>query len=242
MAGKATALVVAFQGRLARFTVGLLVVALLQPGGQGVVEPVERENLAGADLAFQLALSGPEEAFNQSAGRRIAHTTVKQADIQREAGRLQGVGVINLGVVQVQLAAGPVNSPGPQQRIKEDVQVFPQVVAGLDHVAAVAVDEGREMRGQRLALHQHAGPILEIAQPQGVRLVPCPAAAELLLADAQLQPCGPGPFQVPIEGRFGNRRLELGLRNWLIGTFDRRGCSRFNSTALAITAGRCFRH
>ncbi len=142
---------------------------------------------------------------------------MEQADVQGEASCLQGVGVINLGVVQVQFAAGPVNGPGPQQRVDEDVQVFPQVVTGLDHVAAVAVDEGREMGCHRLVTHQHARPILEIAQPQGVGMVPRPAAADLLLADAQLQPRGPGPLQVPIEGRFGNRRAELGLEKLVDG-------------------------
>ena len=42
-------------------------------------------------------------------------------------------------------------------------------------------------------------------------MVPRPAATDLLLADAQLQPRGPGPLQMAIEGRFGNRRLEFGL-------------------------------
>ena len=43
------------------------------------------------------------------------------------------------------LAAGPMDRPGPQQGIDEDVQVLAETVAGLDHVAAVTVDEGREM-------------------------------------------------------------------------------------------------
>ena len=192
-------------------------VALLQPRGQSVIEPVEGEDLTGADFAFQLALGGLEEAFDQSAGRRIAHAAVEQAGVQGEASRLQCVSVINLGVVQIQFAAGSVNGPGPQQRVDEDVQVFPQVVAGLNHVAAVAVDEGREVGRHRLVAYQHARPILEIAQPQGVGMVPRPAAADLLLTDAQLQPCGPGPLQVPIESRFGNRRLELGLEELVDG-------------------------
>ncbi len=55
--------------------------------------------------------------------------------------------MVNLGVVQIKFAAGPVHRPGPQQRIDEDVQVFAEIVASLDHVAAVAVDEGRQMGG-----------------------------------------------------------------------------------------------
>ncbi len=77
--GEAAPLVISLQGRLTRFAMGLLVVALLEPGGQGVVEPIEREDLAGADLAFQLALGSLEEAFDQPAGRRISHAAVRSS-------------------------------------------------------------------------------------------------------------------------------------------------------------------
>ena len=120
MSGEAVGLVVTLQGRLLGFAVGLPVVALVQPGGQGVVEPVQGENLAGADLAFELALGGQEEAFDQSARRRIAHAAMEQADVQGEAGGLQGVGMVNLGVVQVQFAAGPV---GTQARSRESMRM-----------------------------------------------------------------------------------------------------------------------
>ena len=69
----------------------------------------------------------------------------------------------------------------PAAAVEEDVQVFAEIVAGLDHVAAVTVDEGREMGRHRLVAHQHAWPILEISQPEGVGMVPRPAAADLLL-------------------------------------------------------------
>ena len=202
-----------------------------------MIEPIECQDFAGADLAFQLGLGGAEEAFDQSAGRRIAYAAVEQADVQGKAGRLQGMSVVNLGIVQVQLTAGPMNRPSPQQGVDEDVQVFAEVVAGLDHVAAVAVDEGRQMRGHRPIAAQHIGPVLEIAQPQGVGMVPRPTATDLPLTDAQLQPRGPGPLQVAIEGRFGDRSaLNSDSRNWLMGTWDRRGCSFFSSIALAIIA------
>ena len=74
---KRLSLVVAIPGRLAGFAVGLLVVALLQPGGQGVVEPVEGEDLAGADLAFQLA-------FGRS--RRSVRSVRRAADRPRRGG------------------------------------------------------------------------------------------------------------------------------------------------------------
>ena len=121
MAGEAIGLVVAFQGRLACFAVGLPMVALVQPGGQGVVEPVQGENVADADLAFELALGGPEEAFDQSARWGIAHAAMQQADVQGEAGGLQGMGMVNLGIVQIQFAAGPVAA---QARSRESMRMF----------------------------------------------------------------------------------------------------------------------
>ena len=70
-------------------------------------------------------------------------------------------------------------------------------------------------------------------------MVAGPAAADLLLADAQLQPRGPGPLQMPIEGRFGNRRLELRLEELVDGMRrERRGCSFFSAMALSIMAPR----
>ncbi len=165
----------------------------------------------------ELALGGFEEAFDQSARRRIAHAAVDQSDVQRAAGRLEGMGMVDLGVIQVQLVAGPVNAPGPQQRVFEDIQVFAKIIAGLGHVAAVAVDEGREVGGHRLIPLQHAGPVLEIAQPQGVGEVPRPTPPNLLPAHTQFQPRGPGPLQMPIEGRFGDCGVELGLQELVDG-------------------------
>ena len=101
-------LVVAFQRRLPSLGIGPPMVAHFQPGRQGAIEPLEGEDVVGADLAFQLCLGGAEKAFDESAGRRIAHAAVKEADVQGATGRLQGVGMIDLGVVEVEFTAGPV--------------------------------------------------------------------------------------------------------------------------------------
>ena len=119
--------------------------------------------------------------------------------------------MVDLGIVEVQFAAGPVDRPSPQQGVDEDVEILAEIVTGLDNVAAVAVDEGREVRGRRLIANQNAWSVLKIAKPQSVRVIAGPTAADLSLADAQLQPRGADPLQVTIEGRFGDRFAELGL-------------------------------
>jgi hypothetical protein len=96
------------------------------------------------------------------------------------------------------LSAGLVHGPGPQQGVDEDVQVLPQVVVGLDDVAAMAVDERREIRLGRAVTDQHIGSVFEVPDPEGVALIAGPAATDLLLADTQLQPRGSRPFQMTI--------------------------------------------
>ena len=130
---------------------------------------------------------------------------MQELDVELRAGQLQGLGVVDLGVVHVQFAAGAVISPGPQQRIHQDVQVLADVVPRLDDVAAVAVDPGGKMRLDGLALVHHQRAVLEVADPQRPGLVPGPAAADFFLRDAQLPPRGPLLPQMPVEG--GTRDL-----------------------------------
>ena len=66
--------------------VGLLVVALFQPGGQAVVEPIEREDLASADLGLELALDRPEETLDESARGGVVRGPVQQVDVEPVAG------------------------------------------------------------------------------------------------------------------------------------------------------------
>lgn len=48
----------------------------LEPGGQGLVDSLQREHLASAYFGFELCLRSLKEAFDESAGRRIAHAAV----------------------------------------------------------------------------------------------------------------------------------------------------------------------
>jgi hypothetical protein len=94
-------LLVSVLRRLAGLRVRSLVIAHLEPGSQRAVEPIEGEDVARADFGLELRLGGSEEAFDESAGRRVAYRAVKQPDIQGEAGRSQSMGMIDLGVVEV---------------------------------------------------------------------------------------------------------------------------------------------
>ena len=175
----------------------------------------------GADLGLELDLHRLEEAFDQPARRRIARGPVQEFDVQRITGGLQGVGVVDLGIVQVQFAAGSVGRPGPQQRIDEDVQRLPEVVPRRDDVAAVTVDESRQVRANRLAFVEHVGAFLEITQPKFVGLLAGPAAADLDPGDPQFQPRGPGLLQVAIQRGLGDLLAELQLQELvdrLVGT------------------------
>jgi hypothetical protein len=46
-----------------------------------MVQPVQGKDIPGADFALELALGGLDKSFDQSAGRRITHAAVEQADV-----------------------------------------------------------------------------------------------------------------------------------------------------------------
>ena len=151
--------------RLVGLAVRLRVIGCLEPGRQGSVEVVEREQIGGENLRFELPLDRAEEAFDQSAGRWVARRPVQELDVQFRAGQRQGLGMVDLGVVDVQLAAGTVLAPRAEQRIDQDVEVLADVIACSDDVAAVAVDPSREMGLDHLAVVNDTRPVLEIADP-----------------------------------------------------------------------------
>ena len=132
VAGERAALLVTLPRWLSGFAVVPLVVIDLQPGREGLVQPRKRQQGTGPHFGFELRLNRAEEAFDQAAGRRVAHAPVQQPNVQCAAGAAQRVGVIDLGVVQVEFQAGPVYRPTAEQRVDEDVEVFPQIVAALD--------------------------------------------------------------------------------------------------------------
>ncbi|MBI2478357.1 MAG: hypothetical protein HYV60_06865 [Planctomycetia bacterium] len=76
----------------------------------------------------------------------------------------------------------------------------------------MAINERREMRFLGAIAVDHVRPILEITDPQGIGLIAGPAATDLLLGNAQLQPCRSHFFQMPVERGFGKRGFEFLLQ------------------------------
>ncbi len=138
--------VVTLVRRLLGLAVNGRVILLRQPGCRAPVDVSQREQSGGANLGFQLALQGLEEPLDQAARRRVARRPMQQLDVQLRAGQLQRVGVIDLGVVDIEFAAGAMMRPGAEQRVDQDVEVLAEVVSGFHDIAAVAVDPGGETR------------------------------------------------------------------------------------------------
>jgi hypothetical protein len=139
-------------------------VAHLEPGGEGAVELVQGEDVAGAHLCLELALDGAEESLDEAAGGSIPGGTVEEFYVEGVAGALERPGVVDLGVVDVELARSAVGGPAEEKAVDEDVEILALVIAALDDVPAVAVDEGGEVRGDDVVLEEDVGAILEIAE------------------------------------------------------------------------------
>ncbi len=77
----------------------------------------------------------------------------------------------------------------------------------------MAVNPGRETRGDGASLMQHRWSMFEISDPQRACLLACPAAADRLLAGAELAACGTFPAEVAIEGRARQATTELLVQN-----------------------------
>lgn len=86
---KASLLAEEFARGAVRGTVDGVVVAGVQPSLEVVVELIERDGVAGSDLAFELILRGLDDAFDDAAGRRISGRTMEQVNVQLGAGQLQ---------------------------------------------------------------------------------------------------------------------------------------------------------
>ncbi len=55
------------------------------------------------------------KSFDQAAGRRVPRRPVKQSGVQAITGRLEPVGVVHLGIVQIQFQRCAVIGPCPDQ-------------------------------------------------------------------------------------------------------------------------------
>jgi hypothetical protein len=109
-----------------------------------------------------------KELFDESAGGRIAWRPVQQLDVQLGASQNESFGVIDFGVVHVKFAAGAVVPPGAEQRIDQDVQVLPDVVAGGDEAMG---GRGRIVLIEQLAAHLQGDDLA--AQPREHHVVRC---------------------------------------------------------------------
>ena len=76
---------------------------------------VQGQNVPGTDFGLELALRRLEESFNEAAAGRIGNLAVQQSDVETEAGGLEGAGVIDLGVVDIEGQGRAVAGPGTQQ-------------------------------------------------------------------------------------------------------------------------------
>lgn len=73
-----------------------------------------------------------------------------------------------------------MNSPSPDEGIDDDIEGLLEIVASLDDVTAMAVDEEAEVGGKGFAVKEDVGAFLEVAEPEVVGVVAGPAYAHLL--------------------------------------------------------------
>ena len=114
---------------LGGFAVRPLVIADVQPGGEGTVEFFQREDVAGSDFRFELTLGGLEEPLNESAGRRVAWGTVAKSDLELITGSSESFGIEDLRVVQIELEGCPMGREGSDPRVDEDVEILARMLS-----------------------------------------------------------------------------------------------------------------
>ena len=115
--------------RLLCFRMNAFVVAHFQPGGKCLIELFQRQHVPGTHLALELRLGRFDETLYQTAARRITRFAMQQLDVQGQAGCLERVGVIDLGIVHIEFSGRPMIAPSTQQRIDQHVQVVAIVIA-----------------------------------------------------------------------------------------------------------------
>ena len=87
------------------------------------IELLERDGVAGANLALELVLRGLDDPFHQTARLRLPRRAVQQFDVQMGAGQSQTARMVDFRVVDVQLPTGAVNSPGAEQVNDVPIQI-----------------------------------------------------------------------------------------------------------------------
>ena len=83
----------------------------------------------------------------------------------------------------------------------------------------MAIHERAEVGFPNAVNVEYIGAVFEVADPEGVRLIASPAAADLLSGHTQLQTRGSGLLEMPVESRFGELLLEFVLKELIDGFF-----------------------
>jgi len=81
---------------------------------------------------------------------------------------------------------------------------LPEVVAGFDHIAAVAIDECRKMRRHDVALFKNVGTFFKIADPEIMGMVPAPSFAHFGSGYTEFDAGGAGVFKMSVQGGAGD--------------------------------------
>ena len=157
-----------------------------------------------ADAAALRTLAGASLEDTAGAGKRASIKAIdviamQQADIQFGAGQLQRIGMINLGVVDIQFRGRAVMSPSSQQRIDEHVEILAEIVPRFHEIATMAIDPSRQSRLDRVPFVEHHRTVFEISQPKRVTMVARPAATNLLRDDPQLDACRALPPKMVVQ-------------------------------------------
>ena len=74
-----------------------------EPRGKGAVECLQFEDVALAGFGLEALLGCSEKGLDQAARTGIPGGAVNEIHVEPATGRLQGLGVVDLGVVQIQL-------------------------------------------------------------------------------------------------------------------------------------------
>jgi len=93
-----------------------------------------------------------------------------------------------------------VDGKGPDQGVDQDVQILPQVISRFHDVAAMAVDERRQVGRLQLVARKHIGALLEVSEPQIMGMLAAPSLSDFLLENSQFEACSAGGLQVPVKG------------------------------------------
>jgi len=179
--------IVAILWWLAGLGVGGLVVVDADPGAEGAIEVLQAHGVLGAHLGFKPVLDGPEQTFDESARGRISRRPVAKPDMEPVAGGFETVGMVDFGVVEVELQGRSVLGQSAQQRVDENVEALAQVVAGLDDIPAVTVDESGKIGGKDFPAHKDIGAFLEVPDPEVMGVVPGPTFSHLLFDEAEFE-------------------------------------------------------